>query len=938
MEDEENTTSRMEKVKLEDGVEPGAHPDAAATASTATPKLQSSEAPSPASLDGSKSQSESVGTPSSTTAAAKPARLSRKLSQKPVAREVPLYSHLPDVTAESCATFQVIPDCLYGSKNLGSTDNDALDCDCREEWRDGENFACGEDSDCINRATKMECSADAGNCGGGCQNRRFQRKQYADVTVIKTEKKGFGLRANSPLEPNDFIYEYIGEVINEPTFRRRMMQYDEEGIKHFYFMSLNKNEFVDATKKGNLGRFCNHSCSPNCFVDKWVVGDKLRMGIFALRKIQAGEELVFNYNVDRYGAEPQPCYCGEPNCVGFIGGKTQTERATKLPTATVEALGIDGTDGWDTQVPKKLRKKRPDEDDEEYVNSIQPRSLTEDDARKVMATLMQCKEKWIAVKLLERIQRCDEERVIHCVMRMHAYQILKTTLNTFIDDHNVVLQVLSILDKFPRLTRNKIQDSNIEATIQTLAESEHEDVASQSKKLLDEWSKLEVAYRIRRRKVDPNAPMQNHFEERRGQAREEEAAATQQTPKVSPRPIDAPKGPRSNVPQRNNSYFNNNGHRQRRPFHSNGGNNNSNNSSSNSLPAGWFTAKDAGGNTYFYNKQGKSTWERPTQPATEQAPKAPSKALQEQLAIQSIIDKVTKEGTPKQPTSQTPAPVEASPKETKKDKWRSLPVEKQMKIYEHTVYPPVKHVLDKFRHKLPKEELKRLGKDVAKKLVASDYKNNRVNDPAAPLTEKQERNIKKYVKDFLDRAVAKYEAHHKRKAPETTSKGENGREPAANGKTTPDAEKAGESPIVSSQEVEAVAEDIVLSDVDDESPDGPDRKRKRDVEGMEVAVSSPLDGPDVKRVKENGADGATPPPPPPPPPENPGATRTAEEQALLEQEEALMRENEEAQRLDEEEQARNKETASRPSLEGPTGQQTSMDEHGKPRQQELLGH
>ncbi|EGR45981.1 uncharacterized protein TRIREDRAFT_80732 [Trichoderma reesei QM6a] len=933
MEDEENTTSRMEQVKLEDGVEPGAHSDAPATASTATPKLQSSEAPSPASLDGSKSQSESVGTPNSTTAVAtKPARLSRKLSQKPVAREVPLYSHLPDVTAESCATFQVIPDCLYGSKNLGSTDSDALDCDCREEWRDGENFACGEDSDCINRATKMECSADSANCGGGCQNRRFQRKQYADVTVIKTEKKGFGLRANSPLEPNDFIYEYIGEVINEPTFRRRMLQYDEEGIKHFYFMSLNKNEFVDATKKGNLGRFCNHSCSPNCFVDKWVVGDKLRMGIFALRKIQAGEELVFNYNVDRYGAEPQPCYCGEANCVGFIGGKTQTERATKLPTATVEALGIDGADGWDTQVPKKLRKKRPEEDDEEYVNSIQPRSLTEDDARKVMATLMQCKEKWIAVKLLERIQRCDEERVIHCVMRMHAYQILKTTLNTFIDDHNVVLQVLSILDKFPRLTRNKIQDSNIEATIQTLAESEHEDVASQSKKLLDEWSKLEVAYRIRRRKVDPNAPMQNHFEERRGQAREEEAAAAQQTPKASPRPIDAPKGPRSNVPQRNNSYFNNNGHRQRRPFHGNNSNNN------NSLPAGWFTAKDAGGNTYFYNKQGKSTWERPTQPATEQTAKAPSKALQEQLLIQSIIDKVTKEGTPKQPASQTPAPVEASPKEAKKDKWRSLPVEKQMKIYEHTVYPPVKHVLDKFRHKLPKEELKRLGKDVAKKLVASDYKNNRVNDPAAPLTEKQERNIKKYVKDFLDRAVAKYEAHHRRKAPETTNKGEDGREPAANGKPTPDADKAGESPIVSSQEAEAVAEDIVLSDVEDDSPEGPDRKRKRDVGAMDVAVSSPLDGPDVKRVKENGADGATPPPPPPPPPENPGATRTAEKQALLEQEEALMRENEEAQRLDEEEQARNKETVSRPSLDGPAGQQTSMDEHGKPRQQELLGH
>ncbi|KAL7910027.1 hypothetical protein GGI35DRAFT_352645 [Trichoderma velutinum] len=924
MEDDENTTTRMEKVKLEDAAESGAHLESAARASTSTPKPRTSEAPSPASLDGTKSQSDSVGTPNST---AKPARLSRKSSQKPTAREVPLYTHLPNVTDESCQTFQVIPDCLYGSKHLGSTDNDSLDCDCREEWKDGENFACGEDSDCINRATKMECSANAGNCGGGCQNRRFQRKQYADVTVIKTEKKGFGLRTNSALEPNDFIYEYIGEVINEPTFRRRMLQYDEEGIKHFYFMSLNKNEFVDATKKGNLGRFCNHSCSPNCFVDKWVVGDKLRMGIFALRKIRAGEELVFNYNVDRYGAEPQPCYCGEVNCVGFIGGKTQTERATKLPTATVEALGIDGADSWDTHVPKKPRKKRPDEDDEEYVNSIQPRSLDEDDARKVMATLMQCKEKWIAVKLLERIQRCDEERVVHCVMRMHAYQILKTTLNTFIEDDNVVLQVLSILDKFPRLTRNKIQDSKIEATVQTLAESKNGDVASQSKKLLDEWSKLEVAYRIRRRKVDPNAPTQNIIDERRGQAREEEAAAaaSQPTPKTaSPRPIDAPKGPRSNVPQRNNSFYNNNGPRQRRPFHS-------------SLPAGWFTAKDAGGNTYFYNKQGKSTWERPTQPAAEQTPKAPSKAIQEQLLIQSIIDKVTKEGTPKQPASQTPAPAEASPKEPKKDKWRSLPVEKQMKVYEHTVYPPVKHVLDKFRHKLPKEELKRLGKDVAKKLVASDYKNNRVNDPAAPLTEKQERNIKKYVKDFLDRAVAKYEAHHKRKASETSKKGAD-REQAANRKPTPDADKAGESPIGSPPEPDVAADDIVLSDVEDDSPDAPDRKRKRDVDAVEASAGSPLDGPEVKRLKEDGADGATPPPPPPPPPENPGAIRTEAELALLKQEEELMRENEEAQRLDDEEQARKKEAASRSNPDGPAGQQTSMDEHGNALQQELLGH
>ncbi|KAF4980967.1 hypothetical protein FDECE_17773, partial [Fusarium decemcellulare] len=870
----------MGEIKLEEGANGvRVKHEGSASVSPTNDSHDGSRSPT-TSHDGVKSRSGSADTPSST----KPPKLSRKASQKLSAgREPVLFDHLPDVTAESYNFFQVIPDCLYGSKHLGSTDNDALDCECREEWRDGENMACGEDSDCINRATKMECGAEAGNCGGGCQNQRFQRKQYANVAVIKTAKKGFGLRANADLQANDFVYEYIGEVINEPTFRRRMLQYDEEGIKHFYFMSLNKSEFVDATKKGNLGRFCNHSCNPNCYVDKWVVGDKLRMGIFASRKIQSGEELVFNYNVDRYGADPQPCYCGEPNCVGFIGGKTQTERATKLPAATVEALGIDGGDGWDTSVAKKPRRKKPDEDDEEYVNSIQPRSLNEDDARKVMAALMQCKEKWIAVKLLERIQRCDEERVVHCVMRMHAYQILKTTLNTFLDDHNVVTQVLSILDKFPRLTRNKIQDSKIEATIEGLTRSEHEDVAARSKKLLDEWSKLEVAYRIRRRKFDPNAPAANSFEERRGAGREDETV--QSTSKTSsPRTIDAPKGPRNSVPQRNNAFFHNGGRPRRPPF-------------SAPLPRGWFAAKDATGNTYFYNKQGATTWQKPTQPAIEPVPKAPSKAMKEQLAIQNIIDQVTEKGTPKHPSVSTPKTVETPTKDVKQEKWRTLPVEKQMKIYENTLFPHIKHVLDKFHHKLPKEELKRLGKDVAKKLVSSDYKNNRVGDPSVSLNDKQAKKMKKYVKDFLDRAVEKYTEHQKRKAAREA------------GRQSRDGQRPDEKP---DRDAGSTADDFVgstlakgdasmVEDVDhvalsDNEGAGssvsPDRKRKRETEGTGSPSLTSSDGPSMKRLREDEIDDPSPPPSLPPPPQSAMEdVITAEHPALREHEDALMRAN-----------------------------------------------
>ncbi|KAI5310797.1 histone methyltransferase set2, partial [Ascosphaera atra] len=398
-----------------------------------------------------------------------PPKLRRSHSTKVTSnRPPPLFDHLPDKTEEAKKTFDVLPDCTYASKYLGYTEH-AMDCDCSEEWDSvaGENKACGEDSDCINRATKMECYGDCA-CGSNCQNQRFQRHQYADVSVFQTEKKGYGLRANVDLHPHEFVYEYIGEVINEGLFRRRMIQYDQEGIKHFYFMSLSKGEFVDATRKGNLGRFCNHSCNPNCYVDKWVVGDKLRMGIFADRHIRAGEELVFNYNVDRYGADPQPCYCGEPNCTGYIGGKTQTERATKLSYATIEALGIDDLDAWDTAVAKKPRKKKMGEDDEEYVDSVQPRSLDEAGVTKVMAQLVQCKEKWIVVKLLARVQRCEDERAVNRVVRMHGYQILNSQLTQWKDDNNVVIQILDILEHFPRLTRNKIIDSKIESTIEPL--------------------------------------------------------------------------------------------------------------------------------------------------------------------------------------------------------------------------------------------------------------------------------------------------------------------------------------------------------------------------------------------------------------------------------------------------------------------------------------
>ena len=635
-----------------------------------------------------------------------PPKLSRTALHKVIAKAPQMFGHYEDKTQEATSVFQIITECSYSAKYLGSTEH-AMECDCIEEWGKNDcslyfahfsvlkvhteisyldptakvNYACGDDSDCINRATKMECFGDCG-CGSDCQNQRFQRQQFAQVTVIKTEKKGYGLRADADLQANDFIFEYIGEVIHEGQFRRRMLQYDEEGIKHFYFMSLSKGEFVDATKKGNLGRFCNHSCNPNCYVDKWVVGDKLRMGIFADRKIKAGEELVFNYNVDRYGADPQPCYCGELNCTGFIGGKTQTERATKLSHTTIEALGIDDGDGWDTAVAKKTRKKKAGEDDEEYVNNVQPKLLDEDGVTKVMATLMQCKEKWIAVKLLGRIQCCKDEKVINRVVKMHGYQILSSGLTTWNEDFNVVLQILDILNHFPRLTRNKINDSKIETTIASLEGCGNERVVNQATALLKEWSTLETAYRIPRMKRDPNSIVERHNQfERREAVREKPRSKSRSKSRSRSRSLDAPKGPaaptgpRSSIPQRNGAFFGGRPpFRSPRPF--------------NGLPSGWFTAI-SNGSTYYYSANGETTWTRPTRAATQPPP--PPKPISTNKALDDIINEITNA------KAKTPDKISASAtpqlngddgmkhKNGTKEKWREYSEDKKKKLYENTV-------------------------------------------------------------------------------------------------------------------------------------------------------------------------------------------------------------------------------------------------------------
>ncbi|CAH6777632.1 Setd2 [Phodopus roborovskii] len=222
--------------------------------------------------------------------------------------------------------FDLIEENVYlteRKKNKSHRDIKRMQCECtplsKEERAQGE-VACGED--CLNRLLMIECSSRCPN-GDYCSNRRFQRKQHADVEVILTEKKGWGLRAAKDLPSNTFVLEYCGEVLDHKEFKARVKEYARNKNIHYYFMALKNDEIIDATQKGNCSRFMNHSCEPNCETQKWTVNGQLRVGFFTTKLVPSGSELTFDYQFQRYGKEAQKCFCGSANCRGYLGGENR---------------------------------------------------------------------------------------------------------------------------------------------------------------------------------------------------------------------------------------------------------------------------------------------------------------------------------------------------------------------------------------------------------------------------------------------------------------------------------------------------------------------------------------------------------------------------------------------------------------------------------------
>ncbi|GLJ25256.1 hypothetical protein SUGI_0483490 [Cryptomeria japonica] len=209
---------------------------------------------------------------------------------------------------------------LHRSRKTQAID-EIMVCHCKPP-EDG-SYGCGDE--CLNRMLNIECVKEACPCGDLCSNQQFQKRLYAEVKLLRCGRKGFGLQVLQEVTKGLFIIEYVGEVLDMQAYNARQKEYALRGQRHFYFMTLDSNEVIDACVKGNLGRFINHSCDPNCRTEKWMVNGEVCIGLFAIRDIKKGEELTFDYNYVRvFGAAAKKCECSSSECKGFIGGDQST--------------------------------------------------------------------------------------------------------------------------------------------------------------------------------------------------------------------------------------------------------------------------------------------------------------------------------------------------------------------------------------------------------------------------------------------------------------------------------------------------------------------------------------------------------------------------------------------------------------------------------------
>ena len=112
---------------------------------------------------------------------------------------------------------------------------------------------------------------------------------------------GWGVYAAEAIAKDTRIVEYKGELVPQAEAWRREQRYLPR--HRIWIFNLNTRWARDAAFGGNIARYVNHACHPNCYVE--IV--RQHIWIVASRRIRPGEELTYDYNTD--GEARINCQC-----------------------------------------------------------------------------------------------------------------------------------------------------------------------------------------------------------------------------------------------------------------------------------------------------------------------------------------------------------------------------------------------------------------------------------------------------------------------------------------------------------------------------------------------------------------------------------------------------------------------------------------------------
>lgn len=137
-----------------------------------------------------------------------------------------------------------------------------------------------------------------------CENCQCTKQIKKKLWIGKSDIHGFGCFAGENIKKDEYICEYLGEMISQIEADRRGKVYDEQNIS--YLFNLNEEYCIDATRKGCKMKFANHSIKPNCRAKIITVNGDHKICIYAKRDLQKGEELLFDYRHDNVDNAQQP--------------------------------------------------------------------------------------------------------------------------------------------------------------------------------------------------------------------------------------------------------------------------------------------------------------------------------------------------------------------------------------------------------------------------------------------------------------------------------------------------------------------------------------------------------------------------------------------------------------------------------------------------------